>query len=72
LYKEIYWLVRDIGFTPDYIENLAPAERKLYWNAHVEQLKREEQDAQGVNNYSPLSENLPGDMVSGKIIGNIR
>lgn len=44
---------------PSYIESLAPAERKILWNIHIEQRKREEKPDQNVNTYDILSPNLP-------------
>jgi hypothetical protein len=72
LYEEIYLLARKVGLSPDYIETISPAERKLYWNIHLDQIKREEDSDRDVNTYNVMSPNLPTNMVSGKLQGGIR
>lgn len=65
VYEEIYLLSRKVGLSTEYIETIAPAERKLYWNIHLDQLKREEDSDRDVNTYNPLSPDLPKDMLKG-------
>jgi len=31
IYQDIYYMKKFLGFSPEYIERMSPAERKIYW-----------------------------------------
>lgn len=63
IFKEIYYLSRYAGFTPQYIERMTPIERMLYWRYFEEDEaeKREKQkEAQtGTKRYDAMSSHIP-------------
>lgn len=55
LYRINFNLVNKGNFTPEYVEQITPAEQLLYWNYLVQQSQKEQEaykDAQGGNNTS--------------------
>jgi hypothetical protein len=54
--QEIYRLVKHAGFAPDYVEQLNPMERNLYWAYYLQEMQEaSKQDGQ----YTALDENIP-------------
>ena len=47
VYKEIFYLVKDVGFDADYIERLTPAERKIFWLYHKEDEEEKAKSGKG-------------------------
>jgi hypothetical protein len=41
IYKDIYYMVRKIGFSAEYVENIAPVEREIYIRYYRDDEKRE-------------------------------
>ncbi len=54
--QEIFRLTYHAAFSPEYVEQLTPLERKLYW-AYWEQAQQESSKQQG--QYTALDDNIP-------------
>jgi len=64
IYHEIYHLIKDVGFSPEYIESIIPLERSLFWQYHIEvQNKRKAAQANNgeAQQFNALSDDLPVD-----------
>lgn len=45
IYKLTYNLVSIVGFTPEYLDNITPAEQFLYWSLHLQKVNKENEDS---------------------------
>lgn len=55
--QEIYRLVHFVSFSPEYIENLCPLDRELYWAYYLDEKKQNQSNTD--NYYTPLDDNIP-------------
>ena len=52
IYRDVYFMVTNLGFTAEYIENISPAERGIYMSYY----KQDQQSKQGAKNADALNE----------------
>lgn len=53
LYKLMFNLVSKAGFSPEYVDNISPAEQLLYWNYYLQQAQKEKEEVEKTSNNSP-------------------